>query len=184
MVSGAMDLVLSGEYGNTAFCTLKLPPLKAGTVLLEAIYILHCSAPAELQLQRRLPLTTVRIVIDSNGTDLSHILTAGHLNRLGQKVHRRSAQELIAHARVQLSAMIEQAEGLAEAKKGAIIDSAQTSMEAEQHTELQRLQALAQVNPNIRAEEVEFLAAMGSRSARYMQGSQLKLDAIRVALLT
>jgi len=184
MVSGAMDLVLSGEYGNTAFCTLKLPPLKAGTVLLEAIYVLHCSAPAELQLQRHLPLTTLRIVVDSNGTDLSHILTAGHLNRLGQKVHRRSAQELVAHARVQLSTMIEQAEILADAKKGAIIDSAQASMEAEQHTELQRLQALALVNPNIRSEEVEFLAAVSSRSARYMQGAQLKLDAIRVALLT
>jgi len=184
MVSGAMDLVLSGEYGNTAFCTLKLPPLKAGTLLLEAIYVLHCSAPAEMQLQRHLPLTTLRIVIDGNGTDLSHVLTAGHLNRLGQKVHRRSAQELIAHTRVQLSTMIGQAESLAEAKKGAIVDAAQASMETEQHAELQRLQALAQVNPNIRREEVDFLTAIGSRSARYIQGAQLKLDAIRVALVT
>ena len=184
MVSGAMDLVLSGEYGNTAFCTLKLPPLKAGTVLLEAIYVLHCSAPSELQLQRHLPLTTLRVVIDNNGTDLSHVLTAGHLNRLGKKVHRRSAQELVAHARVQLTRMIEQSEALAEGNKGAIIDSAQASMDVEQQTELQRLQALALVNPNIRSEEIEFLVATGARSARYIQGAQLKLDAIRVALIT
>lgn len=184
LVTGAMDLVLSGEFGNTAFCTLKLPPLKAGTLLLEAIFVLYCSAPSELQLQRHLPLTTVRIVVDSNNTDLSKVLTAGHLNRLGQKVHKRSAQELVAHAREQIVAMVAQSEILAENKKGDIIDSAELSMKLEQDAELQRLQALALVNPNIRQEEIDHFVSRGISSERYLQGAQLKLDAIRIALVT
>lgn len=184
MVSGSMDMVLSGEFGNTAFCTLKLPPLKPGTVLLEAIYVLHCTAPSELQLQRHLPLTTVRIVIDSNNTDLSRVLTAGHINKLGQKVRKRNAQDLIRHARPQITTMIEKAATLAEAKKDGILAIAETSMQTEQATELQRLQALSKVNTNIRQEEIDFLQELGTSAHSYLQRAQLKLDAVRVALVT
>jgi ATP-dependent helicase HepA len=184
MVSGSMDMVLSGEFGNTAFCTLKLPPLKPGTVLLEAIYVLHCTAPSELQLQRHLPLTTVRIVIDSNYTDLSNVLTAGHINKLGQKVRKRNAQDLIRHARPQITTMIDKAGTLAEVKKTGILTIAETSMQTEQTNELQRLQALSKVNTNIRQEEIIFLQDLGVSAHRYLQGAQLKLDAVRVALVT
>ncbi|ARN76405.1 RNA polymerase-binding ATPase [Oceanicoccus sagamiensis] len=184
MVAGAMDMVLSGEFGNTAFCTLKLPPLKAGTVLLEAIFIVHCTAPSELQIQRYLPLTTMRIVVDSNNTDLSKVLTPAHLDKLGQKVPKRSAQDLIRHARPQISAMISRAEQLAEPKKDGLIEEAAGKMQTEQVAELGRLKALAAVNPNIRQEEVEYLKQSAVSLQRYLQGAQLKLDAVRVALVT
>ncbi len=183
MVTGAMDMVLSGEFGNTAFCTLKLPPLKAGTVLLEAIFIVQCSAPAELQLQRHLPLTTVRVVVDSNHTDLSKVLTPAHLDKLGQKVAKRSAQELVQHARPQISEMIERAETIASREQQRVIVEAAGAMQAEQVVELQRLEALAKVNPNIRQEEIEYLKSAGVESQRYLQTAQLKLDAVRVALV-
>ncbi len=184
MVAGAMDMVLSGEFGNTAFCTLKLPPLKAGTVLLEAIFVVHCTAPSELQLQRYLPLTTIRVVVDSNKTDLSKVLTPAHLDKLGQKVAKRSAQDLIRHARPQISAMIGRAEQLAEPKKDELIEHAAGKMQTEQVSELQRLKALAAVNPNIRQEEVQYLQDTAVNLQRYLQGAQLKLDAVRVALVT
>ena len=183
MVTGAMDMVLSGEFGNTAFCSLKLPPLKAGTILLEAIFIVHCSAPSELQLQRYLPLTTVRIVVDSNNTDLSKVLTPAHLDKLGQKVPRRSAQDLVRHARQQISSMIRQAEQLAETQKVAIVDDASATMQAGQAAQLQRLTALAEVNPNIRQQEIDYLRETKTGLLTYLQGAQLKLDAIRVALV-
>lgn len=184
MVTGAMDMVLSGEFGNTAFCTLKLPPLKAGTLLLEAIFILHSTAPSELQLQRYLPLTTVRVVVDNNSTNLSGVLTDVHLNRLGQKVPRRSAQDLVRHARPQISKMIAGAQALADSQKSDLIASAAEKMQSQQRAELQRLRALAEVNPNIRAEEIAYLQQSVDSSMAYLQGAQLKLDAVRVALVT
>ncbi|MEH6910628.1 MAG: RNA polymerase-associated protein RapA [Oceanicoccus sp.] len=184
MVSGAMDMVLSSDFGNTAFCTLKLPPLKAGTLLLEAVFVVQCTAPAELQLQRYLPLTTVRIVVDSNQTNLSTVLTTAHIEKLGQKVPKRSAQDLIRHTRQQITHMIEQSEGLAQAQVGRIVEDAVRRMREEQGNEFDRLVALSAVNPNIRQQEIDYLKLSTANLHSYLEDAQLKLDAVRVALVT
>lgn len=183
MVTGAMDIILNGDFGNTAFCTLKLPPLKAGTMLLEAIFVLNATAPGALQLQRHLPLTTVRVVVDSNGNDLSQILTPAHLQKLGQKVAKRSAQDLVRHARQPILQMVEKAEQLAAAQRAPLLAAASESMTAEFASEQERLQALAAVNPNIRQEEIQFLQQAEQQSLTAMQSANLKLDAIRVAMV-
>jgi ATP-dependent helicase HepA len=184
MVSGAMDMVLSSDFGNTAFCTLKLPPLKAGTLLVEAIFVVQCTAPAELQLERYLPLTTVRIVIDSNDTNFSKIITTAHIEKLGQKVPKRSAQDLIRHTRQQITQMITQSEGLAQAQVNAIVEDAVKRMQEEQGSELERLVALSVVNPNIRQQEIDYLKLSIANMNSYLQDARIKLDAVRVALVT
>ncbi|MBL4827878.1 MAG: RNA polymerase-associated protein RapA [Spongiibacteraceae bacterium] len=183
MVSGAFDMVLGGELGNTAFCTLKLPPLKPGTLLLEAVFIVHCSAPENLQIHRYLPLTTIRIVIDSNNTNLSKVLTPSRMNTLCEKVPKRSSQDLVRHARSQITKMISQAETLAGERKVGVIEQASTLMAEMQNGELARLKALAAVNPNIRQDEIAYLQANLDNSQGYLQGAQLKLDALRVGLV-
>ena len=113
LVSGAMELISDGEFGNTALCSLKLPPLPPGTLLLEAFFILRCTAPRALQMQRYLPQHSVRLVFDNNGNDLSGIITHSHLNKLASRVGRRTAQSLVGHARPQIAEMVEKAEKLA-----------------------------------------------------------------------
>jgi ATP-dependent helicase HepA len=184
MVSGAMDMVLSSDFGNTAFCTLKLPPLKAGTLLLEAVFVVQCTAPAELQLQRYLPLTTVRIVVDSNQTNFSTVITTAHIEKLGQKVPKRSAQDLIRHTRQQITNMIEQSEGLAQAQVDFIVEDAVRRMREEQGNELDRLVALSAVNPNIRQQEIDYLKLSMANLHSYLEDARLRLDAVRVALVT
>jgi ATP-dependent helicase HepA len=184
MVTGAMDMVLSGEFGNTAFCTMKLPPFKAGTILLEAIFTMSCQAPAALQLHRYLPLTTVRIVVDSKKNDLSNILTEKHFNKLGQKVRRHSAQDFVRHTRAQIIAMIEQAEQLAAKQEKSIVDEANQQMQSLQKSELQRLKALAEINPNIRQDEIEHLEAETAELHDFLELAHIKLEAIRLAVVT
>jgi ATP-dependent helicase HepA len=184
MVTGAMDMVISGELGNTAFCTLKLPPLKAGTILLETVFTMSCPAPPALQLHRYLPLTMVRIVVDSKQNDLSNILTEKHFNKLGQRVRRHSAQDFIRHARPQIVAMIEQAEQLATNREQSIVDAAVAQMQSLQQSELQRLRALAEVNPNIRREEIDHLVAETSELQHHLGSAHIKLEALRVAVVT
>lgn len=184
MVSGAMDMVLSSDFGNTAFCTLKLPALKAGTLMLEAVFIVQCTAPRYLQLERYLPLTTIRTVVNNDLVDLSKVLTATHLDKLGQKVPTRSAQELVNQARSEISRMIEKAEALAMVDMPAIIEQASEKMQQEQNAALERIQALAKVNANIREEEIEYLKQTKTDLNTYLQGAKLKLDAIRIALVT
>ena len=184
MVTGAMDLVLSGEFGNTAFCTIKLPPYKAGSILLEAVFTTSCPAPPALQLHRYLPLTMSRIVVDSKGNDLSELLTEKHFNKLGQRVRRHAAQEFIRHTRAKIVAMIKHAEQLAANQEASIIDAAKTRMQQLQVSELERLRALSEVNPNIRQEEIEHMAAETKELQHYLASTHLKLEAVRLAVTT
>ena len=184
MVTGAMDMVLSGDFGNTAFCTLKLPSLKEGTLMLEALFIVHCPAPKHLQIERYLPLSMVRVVVNSDHTDLSKVLMHTHFNQLGRKVHKRHAQDLVNHARPQISAMITHAETLASVDMKSIVGQALDKMQEEQDAVLQRLQALSQVNANIRSEEIAYAKQAQQELEKHLQGAQLRLDAIRIALVT
>ena len=184
MVTGAMDMVMNGEFGNTALCTMKLAALKAGTVLLEAIFTMSCPAPPALQLHRYLPLTMVRIVVDSRLNELSEILTERHFSRLGQKVRRHMAQDFIRHVRPQLVRMIEKAEHTAAKHEQSIIDAANAQMQDLQTSELQRLQALAKINPNIRQEEIDHLVGETDELQHYLATAHIKLDALRVAVIT
>ncbi len=189
MVTGVMDMVLGGDFGNATICTLKLPPMKPGTLLLEATFALHCPAPRELQLHRYLPLTTLRIAVDGVGNDLSDILTAAHLDKLGKKIDIATAQKVIRHARPQLSTMVQRCEALV-AKK-SITDSGEDmvavaikAMEKAQQAEFDRLEALARVNPNIRREELEFITELTAALRQVMSEASWRFDAIRVAIAT
>jgi ATP-dependent helicase HepA len=184
MVTGAMDMVMSGEFGNTAFCTMKLPPFKAGTILLETIFTMNCSAPASLQLHRYLPLTTIRVVVDSKKHDLSNILTEKHFDRLGQRARRHNAQEFIRHTRPQIVAMLKQAEELAAKHEDSIVLEARSQMEELQQLELERLRALAEINPNIRQEEVDYLVNETAEMKHFLESAHIRMEALRVAVVT
>ena len=184
MVTGAMDMVLSGDFGNTAFCTMKLAPLKAGAILLEAIFTTVCPAPAALQLHRYLPLTSTRIVVDVKGNDLSKLLTEKHFNKLGRRVRLISAQDFLRHTRPKIVSMLKMAEQLATDQEPSIVNAAKTNMQSLQQSELKRLQALAEVNPNIRQEEIDYLVAETTELEHHLDSTHLKLEALRVAVIT
>ncbi|MGS2723312.1 RNA polymerase-associated protein RapA [Porticoccus sp. GXU_MW_L64] len=182
MVSGAMEMILGSDFGNTALCTLKLPPLKPGNLLLETTFTLQCSAPKSLQVQRYLPVSSVRVVVDSNGRDLSAVLTPEHLQRLGKKVAIATAQELVRQVRPQINELIEQAQTLAGKQQGGLVAAALEKMQRQQNQELQRLQALAEANPNIRQEEIGHIRDTSEQLCTYLEAAELRLDSLRVAI--
>jgi ATP-dependent helicase HepA len=184
MVTGAMDLVISGEFGNTAFCTLKMPLLKTGTILLEAIYTIRCPSPPALQLHRYLPLTTVRIVVDNRQNDLSGILREKHFNKLGKRVHRHRAQDFVRHTRPQIADMIKQADKLATGREQVIVENAIEQMQQLQQAELRRLKALAELNPNIRQDEIDHMVTEAGEMRNYLDTAHTRLDALRLAVVT
>ncbi|WP_136680829.1 RNA polymerase-associated protein RapA [Neptunomonas sp. XY-337] len=183
MVTGAMEMITGSEFGNVAVTTLKLPPLQPGTLLVEAIFVLYCAAPRHLNVQRYQPQATVRVLFDSNGNDLSAIVTDAHLNKLGERVKRRVAQNLIRHARAEITQVLENVERTAAKQQQSLIDSAVAKATAELDDELERLEALRAVNPSIREEEVMQLSAARDDILNHLQGAKLRMDAIRVAVI-
>ncbi|HSX83753.1 MAG TPA: RNA polymerase-associated protein RapA, partial [Cellvibrio sp.] len=183
LVRGAQELIALNEFGNTAFCTLKLPPLKPGTVMLEALFVLHCPAPAELQLFRYMPQSLIRVLLDNNGKDLSAVLGIDQVGKLLQKVPRNNAQEVVRQARPLLSTMLQQAEEKTHAKQAELIAAAQDQVSEQLNNELERMKALMQVNPNVRQSEIDYVQQRLAASQHYLSQAKLRLDALRVIMI-
>lgn len=182
LVRGAQELIALTEFGNTAFCTLKLPPLKPGNLMLEALYVLHSPAPAELQLFRHMPQSLLRVLMDNNGKDLSAVLGIDQLSKLLQKVPRNNSQELVRHARPVLSDMLQKAEDKAKPQQADLIAAAQKKVSEEINAELDRMKALAKVNPNVRQSEIDYLQERLAASQHYLSQAKLRLDSLRVIM--
>ena len=99
-------------------------------------------------------------------------------------MNKRTTQDLIQHARPQIQELIDQSSKLAIPQQDKIVEAAQQSFASKAKDDLERLKALAKVNPNIRKEEITQLEVNNLAVAEYLANAQLKLDAIRVALVT
>lgn len=184
MVTGAMDMILSGEFGNVSLCKIKLQALKPGSILLEAIFTIYCAAPKELQIYRYLPQTVIRMLVDQNRNDLTKILTLEHMNRLTERVRANSARDIIKHTRKLISELITDAETNANIQRDEVIKQSVESMKTSQLSEIERLKALAKVNSNIRQHEIDYMQITTAQMEEFIQQSQLKLDAIRVSIVS
>ena len=184
MVLGSLDMVINSDFGNSAFCTLEADQFPAGTLLLEAIFTLNCPAPRSLQLGRYLNTSYLRIVSNEDGHNFSAELDEGEFNSLAGRIPKATAQELIRHARPKITELITQAQKLADQQQTAIVDDAVRSMRASLQPEQDRLKALAEVNSNIRQDEITYIEESQTLLANYLQSAQLSLDAVRVAIVT
>jgi len=182
IVTGALDMILSGDHGNTSIATLQLKGLKPGTLLMETLYTVECIAPPSLRLSRYLPATILRTVVTLDGKDLSHILTYEKLSPLLERIPLQTAQALAKQAKSQIEQLIDIAEVLAQEKLPPIISSAENSMLSEQRVELARLMALSEVNPNIREEELFTLKDNAEEMAHCLAGASVRLNAVRLIM--
>lgn len=183
MVMGVMDMITSSERGNTAICTIKLPPLKPGSLLVEGLFQFSCPAPKSLQLQRFVETGCVRLLCDNNLKALEGIITSDHLNTLGQSVKLATAKQLVQHARKNIDQIITHMEDKALKLQAQMSEQASAKLESRFNDELERMTALAEVNPNIRQEEIDHLRYAMEQGKHYLATSSLRLDSIRVAVV-
>ena len=186
MVTGAMDMILTSEFGNATFCALPLKhkAIPAGTLILEAFYNISCPAPKYFQVHQYMPDASVRVVIDNHNRDLGKALKHEVFNKRAESVNKRTTQDLIQTARPQIQSLIETAGKLAAPQQKTIIEEALQRFEEQAKDDVERLNALAAVNPNIRKEEITQLEENNKVLAGYLTNARLKLDAIRVGLVT
>ena len=184
MVSAALDWVINGELGNASVSSMVLPPLKPGTLIIEAIFLLRCPAPKGLQLHRYLPITPIRCVMDSKGNDLTGVLSVERLDRLCRDMPRRAAQELLRHGQAPIESLLEQAERQVGLQLQPMVDQALASMREEQGQEIQRLKALSRINPLVRSDELAYHEGLAEKISRAIAEASLQMDCVRVIFVT
>ncbi|MRI34606.1 RNA polymerase-associated protein RapA [Endozoicomonas sp. OPT23] len=180
MVSESMDLLLTSDMGNTSVALLKNKALKPGTMLLEAIYVIEAAGEKQLQLDRYLPPTPIRCLIDPGKNNLAEKVAFDTLNAQLQPIKKGMAKKLVKAQREPILAMLGTAEGYAKQQVTPIVADACKSLLGSVTEEIKRLAALKAVNPNVRDEEIEHLKLRAAMGHQCLQNAMLRLDAIRL----
>jgi ATP-dependent helicase HepA len=184
MVSSVIDLVLAQEKGSACITTIRTEGVKPGTVLLEAVYGLQAIAPRLLQVQRFLPVTTIRTLTDLEGKDIAAGVPHHRLNSLTKKLDKTVGRQIIDRLENELRDMSKHSQQLAHERARPMIEKALAHMHAEQERETNRLLSLQAKNPAIRDEEIDFLRYQTHELDKYLRESQAQLEGLRVIVAT
>ena len=182
MVRGAVDLLHSGALGTATATVLRHARLEANTLLLELIYIVECAAPPPLEIGRYLPPTPIRLLLDRQGRDHAAAIGPDELKGICLTRERKTARALMRQQETQIRKILQHAESAARAAMTRQVDAARLAMETALGEELRRLRDLAEINPNVRRDEINELAAKRTRASEHMNQARLRLDAIRVVV--
>jgi ATP-dependent helicase HepA len=183
MLQGGMDLVLAGSMGNSAVAVLKNKALKPGTLLLECLFVSEAIAPRALQLQRYLPPTPVRCLLDVNGNDLAAKVAFDTLDAQLDSVPRHLATKIAKSQRDLIQTMLNNAEVLADVQHDRLVEEAGRRFTMDLDEEVNRLKALRDINPTVRPEEILTLERHKAEGLSLLNQAKIRLDAIRVLVV-
>ena len=178
------DMVLSSELGNTAVTAAKITGVAAGTILLECLYVLETPSNQGMQTDRYLPSSTIRIVVDESGANRGEELPHEVINRSRVTLDGEIANRIIRSRRQQIKKLVAVGEKLANAQTPEILAEAYEQTKQSLTTEINRLKALALVNPNVREEEIRHYEFQWGALKKSLGEAGLRLDALRVILAT
>ncbi|MGL5334140.1 MAG: RNA polymerase-associated protein RapA [Aeromonas veronii] len=182
MMRGGIDLILGSEIGATSVALLKNKALPIGSILLELIFV--AESAAHPQLYRFMPPTPIRLLMDKNGQNLGEKVAFDAFNRQLTPVNRHLGSKLVTASQPVLHGLIGKGQAIAEELKGGIVDKARAQMAQTLQQDLDRLEALKAVNPNVRDSELDYLRNLQAELHHLIDQTQLKLDAIRFIVVT
>lgn len=180
MIRNGIDLITSGDIGKSAISLLINKHLPAGTLLLEAIYMVETQAPKGLNLTRFLPPTPVRILLGNKGNDMAAQVSFTGLEKQLKPVNKQMANKIAKMAQADIKKLIDISEQKIAAKLPELIEKASQDADSTLSAELYRLTSLQAVNKNIRADEIEALEQQRIESLKQIALANWRLDSLRV----
>ncbi|MFV2005055.1 MAG: RNA polymerase-associated protein RapA [Gammaproteobacteria bacterium] len=184
LTNNVIDMVLTNEMGNTSVTAAEYSGVQAGSVLLECLFSLESAPIEELQSNRYLPPTMIRVVCDERGADHNLKLSHEMINQTHQFVETGVGNKIVKAKKKILKAMLQRSEKYAELKSVKVLESAQQQASEILNKEINRLKALSKVNPNIRADEIIHFEKQLSMLTEVIETANLRLDAVRVIVCT
>jgi len=184
MVVSMLDMILTQELGNTSVTAADYAGVQRGTVMLECLYSLEAAPVEGLQVDRYLPPTVIRILLDEKGIDHNSKLAHEILNARHVKVDIDTANKIVRAKQKILKLMLERCEQTAQLKVTSVLEQAHQQSSDALLKEVNRLKALSKVNPTVRASEIEFFENQLKALTKVLDSASLRLDALRVVVAT
>jgi len=179
-VQTAMEQIISGGFGQVSVGAMQHESLKRGSVLLEAHYVFDCPAPKALNVEQFLSGDLLRVVLSSDGKNLTETWDHDMLNDAFHSIKKPLAKQLVDAKRQELQTMLGNAETLADDQLELLKSNAIEQAEARLGAELDRLTRLAKRNDSVREDELQGLKDTLEATKRALTQLRCVLDAVRV----
>ena len=180
MIRQGIDLIASGDIGKASMALLVNKQLPAGTLLVELIYMIESQSPKGLQLNRFLPPTPVRLLLDSKGNDLAGQVNFDTLQNKLKPLSKDIANKMVKIARPNIEQLIKLGDHKITEIAQAKIQEASKLADQTLSAEINRLIALKAVNKNIRQVEIDVLEKQRELSLEELSKASWRLDSLRV----
>jgi ATP-dependent helicase HepA len=178
MVTGAIDLLLSGEKGNSGFACWPVPADR--TLLLEAVFILETVADSRLHVDRFLPPTPIRALVNHKGESIAAETPPELLDQVLQKAHPYKLIDSPKVSREIFPELLANATRWAETAAEAITKECRRQAEHQLRHEYSRLEKLARVNDHVRPDELERADSERTKIVGAIGKARLRLDSVRL----
>ena len=182
MIRQGIDLIASSDIGKASMALLVNKQLPAGTLLVELIYVIESQSPKGLQLNRFLPPTPVRLLLDSKGNNLAEQVNFNTLQNKLKPLSKDIANKMVKMARPNIEQLIKIGDQKMTEIAQAKIQEASRLADQTLSAELNRLIALKAVNKNIRQAEINVLEKQRVLSLEELSKASWRLDSLRVII--
>lgn len=180
LMQSIFETVNAGTFGNTTVATLQSNAMPEGLVLVEVNFRVEAIAPKLLNLPAFLPKPLIRVFLSQQGTDFSDKIApdmiVSHIHRLD----KTRARQVIKARKDIIEVRYEQAVALANQQLPAISEQAKEVFNQRYEREVERLQYLQSINPNVRDAEINQLKRLQEQGLHALGHLSLIPDSIRV----
>jgi len=182
IVTQALELLITDVMGNCCICVIKHPKLRRGTMLLESLHRIETVAPGHLQLEKYLPPRIIRSLVLVDGTNIADEIEYDSFETLQVEINTATLYKVVHPQLATLRTMQASANEYSQIALQKSIKQALSKMQGTLEIEIERLTQLAEINPNIRQEEIDYLGRNKLELSRYIGRASSRLDAIRIII--
>ena len=178
MTTGAIDMVLSSPMGSSSYGVIRGTGTPA--LLLELLFVLETSGKQSIDIDRFLPHTPLRIIVDHTGKEVTAQYSAEMLSRDLLPSSMEVLLENDTLVDIILPNMISSASKIAKDLGEKEIAKGLQRMKLKLNHEIERLTTLQKKNKHIRPEEIQIAQEERTHLEALIKNARLRLDAMQL----
>ncbi|NQZ05279.1 RNA polymerase-associated protein RapA [Idiomarina sp.] len=179
-VQEALDIVTQQDFGSVCVTKLNNKALPEGAWFMEVDFSAHINAPQNAVAQEFFPLQNHRILLDSQGRELTSKVPRDALTKQADFMDKKTSRQILKQLRDVTKSHLEVARSSAEAWLVEQSAAIRTRINESLGKELDRLTKLKQRNPSVRDSEIRAIELRKQTLLEALEQPQLSLFAVRI----
>lgn len=176
-IDQALELITSGQAGNSAVSYIDNSGFKTGECFVEMQFVAQCAAPKALSVERFLPPRAMHLMMTPKG-DLK--VNDGELPGFALPLKKSTARGLVEQKTASIQPLMQKLEKMGKGQLDKMIQRAWNKADEAYSARLERLRVLSQHNPNMPKQLLSTIEQERDAVLAAIKQSQLVLDSVRL----